>query len=466
MSTKTPLLRLNIIPFDQDPWDDDSNENTSILDGVVGQFMAVANMQGIWKNSTAYLVSQQVVDSVDGSIWLCNVPHTSIAAPSLFSDDRTANPTFWTNSGASAGSYAASAAASATAAANSAAQQGQNVGRNLIHNGLFRVQQRGTGPWTTTSTFTADRWMMFIGTGGGSRSVSAIALGDASRSAIGDEDANFCLDYGFTGGAAAGDIDMLIQRIENVRRLGNKTVTISFWANASGGTPKIGINALQAFGSGGSPSTAVAALATGIATPALSATWRKYTATINMPSTAGKTLGTTPNTDYTAINLYLSSGSGSNALAGNIGVQSGTVNIWGVQVEVGSVATPLEKLDPRIEIANCQRFYCSSFNAGVAPTQNAGLNTGEVTFPAAVAGVSQQRSPTYSFPVTMRAVPAMTTFNPSAANAQMRDETASVDGSGTVVAPSDHGFRFAGAGNASTAVGNLLALHFTATADL
>jgi hypothetical protein len=38
-------------------------------------------------------------------------------------------------------------------------------------------------------------------------------------------------------------------------------------------------------------------------------------------------------------------------------VQSGTVQIWGVQLETGSQATPLEKTDPRYDLANCQRFY-------------------------------------------------------------------------------------------------------------
>ena len=39
------------------------------------------------------------------------------------------------------------------------------------------------------------------------------------------------------------------------------------------------------------------------------------------------------------------------------GVQSGNVWIWGVQLEVGSAATPLEKVDTQQELAICQRFY-------------------------------------------------------------------------------------------------------------
>src|SRR5215831_16764590 len=34
-----------------------------------------------------------------------------------------------------------------------------NVGRNQLHNGLFNVQQRGGGPWTTPNTYGPDRWV-------------------------------------------------------------------------------------------------------------------------------------------------------------------------------------------------------------------------------------------------------------------------------------------------------------------
>ena len=76
--------------------------------------------------------------------------------------------------------------------------------------------------------------------------------------------------------------------------------------------------------------------------------------------------------------------------AGNIGVQSGTIQFWGVQLEVGSTATPLEKPDPQQELAKCQRFYTVLRN---------------VTF----GGYAGQTTPAVWFslpmPVTMRAAP-------------------------------------------------------------
>ena len=77
--------------------------------------------------------------------------------------------------------------------------------------------------------------------------------------------------------------------------------------------------------------------------------------TIAIPSTSGKTVGSVGD-DYTGLVLYYSSGATTNVQAGGVGVQSGTINIWGVQLEVGSVATPLEKPDPQQDLAKCQRL--------------------------------------------------------------------------------------------------------------
>src|SRR5208282_354029 len=35
-----------------------------------------------------------------------------------------------------------------------------DTGRNKLHNPLFRVQQRGLGPWTGAGNYTADRWLL------------------------------------------------------------------------------------------------------------------------------------------------------------------------------------------------------------------------------------------------------------------------------------------------------------------
>jgi len=259
-----------------------------------------------------------------------------------------------------------------------------DVGRNLIHNSMFNIAQRGAGPFATLGTYTLDRWLLFGATD--AASILQVALGDGGRAAIGDEEARLGLQNTFTGNAAAGAFHRIDQRIENVSRLAGKTVTISFYASTSSGTPKLGLNMTQSFGTGGSPSAAVQALATGNSVT-LSTTWTRYSSTIALPSVAGKTLGTN-NDSYTALSIYFSSGATANAGAGNIGVQSGTVNIWGVQLELGPTATPLEKLDPVTQLQQCQRFFQTGF-AGMSSYSTPGVSIQHILL----------------FPVRMRAVP-------------------------------------------------------------
>jgi hypothetical protein len=226
------------------------------------------------------------------------------------------------------------------------------IARNLFHNGMDRVQQRGVGPWTTGS-YTSDRWWYGIGGGGGSRSVAISALADVGRTQIGDEEAQFCISTSFTGGTGSTDAEVLRQELENVRRTAGKTVTVSFWANATVAGLKIGVTLSQFFGSGGTPSTTVA---TPPQTVTLSTTWTRYSLTFAMPSVNGKVFGTTAGTDYLQVWFYFSAGSGSAPGAG-VGVQSGAINIFGRQLELGSVATPLEKQDINYDRDNCLRFF-------------------------------------------------------------------------------------------------------------
>jgi len=83
-------------PFNLRVWNDYVNQNMQIMDAVLARFVLVNNMKGVWQNSTAYVAGDRVVDADTGTIYTCNTPHTSAATPTLFEDDRIANPTFWT----------------------------------------------------------------------------------------------------------------------------------------------------------------------------------------------------------------------------------------------------------------------------------------------------------------------------------------------------------------------------------
>jgi hypothetical protein len=224
------------------------------------------------------------------------------------------------------------------------------IGRNLLHNSMFQIAQRGAGPFTV-SAYTLDRWASAFSAD--TVSVAQQPLADIFRAQIGDEEAEFALANTFTGNAGAGAYNFIFQRIENVRRLAGKTVTVSFWAICAAGTLKLGVNLYQNFGTGGSPST-------GFFLPGqsvdISTSFARHSLTFTLPSASGKTLGTNDN-DNTELNFWYSCGATNAALSGNVGVQSGTVWIWGVQLEIGTTATILEKPDPRFDLSNCQRFY-------------------------------------------------------------------------------------------------------------
>lgn len=263
-----------------------------------------------------------------------------------------------------------------------------NVGRNLLHNGLFTVAQRGAGPFTATG-YTLDRWALSATTD--TNSVTLMGTSGPDRAGIGDETARLMLQDVFTGSAAAGAFTYIRQPIEGLMRLSAKTVTISFWAKAASGTLRVGINLLQHFGTGGSPASPAWVLATGNAVT-IGTAWARYSSTIAVSSIGTNVLGSNGD-DRTELGLFLSSGANTNALAGNIGVQSGTIQIWGVQLEIGSQATALEKLDPRMDLANCQRF-ATAFHYGIN-SYGAGTAAGGTTV---------------LLPVTMRAAPTVTTI--------------------------------------------------------
>jgi len=226
-----------------------------------------------------------------------------------------------------------------------------NVGRNVLHNAMFNIQQRGQGPWTVNGNYTVDRWQ--LGFNGDTDSITIGTATDALRTAVGDEAIAFYLTNNFTGVSAAGNFSLLQQPIEQVRRLGGKPVTISFWAACGAGTLRLGVGLTQIFGTGGSPSAPVDATGQSVT---VSTTWTRYSVTINLPSTSGRTVGTSGN-DATILRLYYSAGSNFNAASGSVGVQSGAISLWGIQIELGSVMTQLEKLDPVLQLEQCQRFY-------------------------------------------------------------------------------------------------------------
>ena len=231
------------------------------------------------------------------------------------------------------------------------------AGKNKLINADFFVNQRNF----TSSVYTAgngnydfDRWTS--STGGDSTSTvtpQTFTLGAAPVAGYEGKTFYRCVTSGGTNSTTRADV---AQFIEDVRTFANQTIQVSFWAKAGSGTPSIGLEVTQSFGSGGSPSANVNTA--GGAIP-ITTSWARYSATVAVPSISGKTLGTT-NNNYLAIRLWLSAGSSNATRASSIGIQNNTFDIWGVQAEYGSKASPFQTASGgsiQNELAMCQRYY-------------------------------------------------------------------------------------------------------------
>ena len=126
------------------------------------------------------------------------------------------------------------------------------AGINKIINGDFRINQRSFVSFNPSSAgvdqYNFDRF--FTNTVGGTATVSPQTFTAGTAPVAGYEGTNF-LRCVTTSQSAAGDYFYFGQKIEDVRTYANQTVTVSFWAKASTGTPTVGIALVQNFGSGG-----------------------------------------------------------------------------------------------------------------------------------------------------------------------------------------------------------------------
>ena len=224
---------------------------------------------------------------------------------------------------------------------------------NAIINGAFEINQRNFVSGTADKTFGLDRW--YMGRGGDGTTTYSAQTFTPGTTPGGFESANFARIV--TTGQTGVDVFTLLQQtVEDVRTFAGSTVTLSFYAKADSGTPAIFAELAQNFGSGGSPSSTVI-VPGGKST--LSTSWQRFSVTISLPSISGKTIGTNANSSALLVNFWVSGGSNFNARTDTLGIQSNTFDIWGVQLEAGSVATPFRRNANSLqgELAACQRYY-------------------------------------------------------------------------------------------------------------
>jgi hypothetical protein len=262
------------------------------------------------------------------------------------------------------------------------------AGKNKIINGDFTINQRGFTSTTTTNTYGLDRWALDTADGTATYSVQTFTPGAAP--VAGYESTNFARIV-TTGQTLTSAFTRLVQPIEDVRTFAGQTVTVSFWAKAATGTPKIAVELAQAMGSGGSGGANNT-----IGNVTIGTSWARYSVTGSVAGLSGATIGTS---SALLLRLFVSAGSAFDARTGSMGIQSNTFDIWGVQVEAGSTASPFQTATGTIqgELAACQRYYYRQ----QATLSNQIFFTTGGSLTTTIAQVQVQ------FPVTMRANPSV-----------------------------------------------------------
>jgi hypothetical protein len=305
--------------------------------------------------------------------------------------------------------------------------------RNAIINGDFRVWQRGPS-FTPSSNliYTADRFFGF-NSGNGSMTISRQSF--APGNTISGYEPQYYLRtvVSSVGTSALFNIG---QRIEDVRTFAGQTITVSFWMKSDTNRTVTGF-AYQVFGTGGSSATT-----TQYGTFNVTTSLQRFTATITIPSVSGKTIGTD---SYLAIEF-------------NLPAATQTTDIWGVQVEKGSIATPFEQRPIGTELALCQRYYQKSYSQAVTPgtaDQNGAIT---VLFNASYgAGFG------FQFKSTMRSAPSsLVLYSSNTGTASRVDSIGVGDTTYTLGNTGDSGIRFLQwASGGSGAV-----FHYAASAEL
>jgi len=249
-----------------------------------------------------------------------------------------------------------------------AVEQKQILSPNYVINGAFDIWQRGTSFTGVTTTYCADRWL--AGNSGATMNVTRETFPVGQTEVDGNP--TYFLRLSVTTG---NDFARLIQRIEDVRTLSGKTITVSFWAKGTNpGGGKLYLGYLQSSNGTSGVSNYTAADFT------LTSNWQRFSRTITIPALSGTIVD-----GATYVELILGQGPDTSTSAW-------TLDLANVQVETGTFATPFRRNAPSIqaELAACQRYFYRV---------NSGEATGWVTSDTAVIWFFNQ------FPVTMRATP-------------------------------------------------------------
>ena len=335
--------------------------------------------------------------------------------------------------------------------------------RNRIINGDMRIDQRKAGATTTVTSseyFSCDRWEQWSSV---SSKYSAQRSTTVPTGFVNSQLLTSLSAYS----VAAGDYFALSQKIEgnNIADLGwgaagALTVTISFWVRSSL-TGTFGGSLSNSAVTRSYPFTYVINAAN---------TWEQKTITI-----AGDTSGTWLTDTGVGIRVWFGLGIGStySGTAGAwaaadyrsatgavsvVGTSSATFYITGVQLEVGTVATPFERQIYSNQLAQCQRYYEHSYSQDTAVGTS--TDTGTVSTKSPQADMQD----TIQFAVEKRATPTITFYTNLGVSGSWRSMTAATN---RLMAAINSGTRqFTWSNSNSVTVGDVLRGHWTASIEL
>lgn len=231
-----------------------------------------------------------------------------------------------------------------------------NVGENLdfkafknyIINGNFLIWQRGTSFNTAGSTggYTADRWRLEI-VGNASATVTRTKSTTSDYSVI---NSPYYATISFTAGTD-NSLIVFAQSIEDVGRLANKKVTISFWAKSD--VPvKLWTEIKQRFNIKDMSQVGI-----GVTELNLTTEWKKYIVTVDIPQIPDDNAIEDPTTTATILYFWLEGSPVYNSRIPGIQHQSGVVHIAEVQLEEGNYPTSFENRPYGLELQLCKRYF-------------------------------------------------------------------------------------------------------------
>lgn len=215
---------------------------------------------------------------------------------------------------------------------------------NKIINGAFDFWQRLASGSTTFvnpnfSDYTADRWRMVNYDNKPTSATHSQQAFTAGTAPVAGYEGQFFYRSTITTIGSCTQYDFG-QFIEDARTFAGQTATVSFWAKADS-SRNVNLFVGRNMGSGGSGGGTVSAAQTSFA---LTTSWQRFTTTITYSSLAGSTVGT-GSSIYIMFRQAAASGS--------------VLDLWGVQLEAGSVATPFSRAAGTLqgELAACQRYF-------------------------------------------------------------------------------------------------------------